>query len=156
MTQWWERSWRATPRSSESSRASSTYGSKKRCECPLPALAAWNESLSLRAQIIAECEAYCTKILELVDSDVLGVETEHIIDASQATKSTVGLMVSSARPRTYVPQSVGCQTDYGLRLRDTCMQVCLYNGHRDDVSHACAWHWLAGERLRGDQHAYWR
>lgn len=32
-------------------------------------------------------------MLLLVDSDVLGVETEHFIDASQSSKSTVGLMV---------------------------------------------------------------
>ncbi len=32
-------------------------------------------------------------MLVLVDSDVLGVETEHFIDASQSSKSTVGIMV---------------------------------------------------------------
>ncbi len=36
---------------------------------------------------------HCEKVLELVDSDVLGVETEHFIDASQSSKSTVGIMV---------------------------------------------------------------
>jgi hypothetical protein len=36
---------------------------------------------------------YCKNILDLVDGDVLGVETEHFIDASQSSKSTVGLMV---------------------------------------------------------------
>ena len=79
--------------------------------------------MSLRAQIIAECEAYCQKILERVDSDVLGVETEHFIDASQATKSTVGLMVSSARPRTYRLSL----------LRATATDYCgsLSNRHRD-------------------------
>jgi len=30
-----------------------------------------------------------------VDSDVLGVDTEHFFDASQATKTTIGLMVKS-------------------------------------------------------------
>mmetsp|Transcript_95732 Transcript_95732/g.139837 ORF Transcript_95732/g.139837 Transcript_95732/m.139837 type:complete len:567 (+) Transcript_95732:81-1781(+) len=52
-------------------------------------------SLHLKEQenLIALCENECKAILELVDSDVLGVETEHFIDASQDNKSTVGLMV---------------------------------------------------------------
>ena len=44
-------------------------------------------------QIIAECEVHCQGVLDLVDSDLLGVETEHFVDASLSTKSTIGLMV---------------------------------------------------------------
>lgn len=34
-------------------------------------------------------------MLALVESDVLGVETEHFVDASQSSKSTVGIMVAN-------------------------------------------------------------
>ena len=56
----------------------------------------FEEELHLKEQegIIAECEAECSKILDIVDSDVLGVETERFSEASQATRSTVGLMVT--------------------------------------------------------------
>lgn len=37
----------------------------------------------------------CDKVLALVESDVLGVETEHFVDASQSSKSTVGIMVAN-------------------------------------------------------------
>ena len=50
--------------------------------------------------IIGECEGQCDSILALVDSDVLGVETEHFVDGTHATKSTVGIMVKDCVVRT--------------------------------------------------------
>lgn len=48
-------------------------------------------SVRLR-QIIAEVEAQCDSIVELVSADVLAVPTERFITSHQ-TNSTVGLMV---------------------------------------------------------------
>ena len=50
--------------------------------------------LTKMEDIIAACEHDCSKILEYVDSDVLGVETERFSEANQTTRSTVGLMVT--------------------------------------------------------------
>jgi len=44
-------------------------------------------------EIIAACQQQCDRILSLFDSDMLSVETEHFVDGSQETKSTVGIMV---------------------------------------------------------------
>ena len=62
-------------------------------------------------QIIDECEGWCKKILEIVDSDVLSVETEHFIDASLATKTTVGIMAwhHSLPVAARVLENCGCQ-----------------------------------------------
>ena len=73
-------------------------------------------------RIIAECEAYCQKILKLVDADVLGVETEHFIDASQATKSTVGLMVSFSN-QTPAVQAMPMRTK-SITSTSVCMNAC--------------------------------
>ncbi len=58
----------------------------------MPAAAAVH--LREQEEIIAACQQQCDRILSLVDSDMLGVETEHFIDGSQGTKSTVGIMVN--------------------------------------------------------------
>ena len=55
------------------------------------------DGLHLKEQeaIIAQCEEECTRILAIVDADVLGVKQEHFVRPAHETRSKVGLMLKN-------------------------------------------------------------